>query len=47
MLFFLLQAEELQPGFSKAGRVYISKVNLPAYSNIDKNIYVDDISENS
>lgn len=28
----LLQAEELQPGFSKAGRVYISKVNyLPIF----------------
>lgn len=32
----LLQAEELQPGFSKAGRVYISKVNSLAYFNIDE-----------
>lgn len=34
MLFSLFQAEELQPGFSKAGRVYISKVNAPISTEI-------------
>ncbi|KAG8514620.1 Regulator of microtubule dynamics protein 3, partial [Galemys pyrenaicus] len=35
-----LKVEELQPGFSKAGRVYISKVNSPAYFNTDENTLV-------
>lgn len=43
---FLLQAEELQPGFSKAGRVYISKVNSPILTQM-KSMYVDNILETS
>ncbi|XP_060275036.1 regulator of microtubule dynamics protein 3 isoform X3 [Ovis aries] len=31
-----LKAEELQPGFSKAGRIYICKVNSSASFNIDE-----------